>query len=335
MKDIKHARLNELSVFEEAFEVLKKENLKVMKENIDLRERDKHLSLIMSDLSIKVKEQELEIKSLVTAIKLLQDDSKKNHPDVQSAPTTQSNIRNVDTSNQFEVLSDIENDDAPSNEQQGKQGQTTNHSRILSNTSNEDEVVTMPPLNQPPERNKSSQHRGQTHHHTKQPGQSFHDGKRRNSNNPICGTELENPHHKVVKGSTQDSQINQSRVVILGDSMLKHLNTRRMQNGLSSQKVNIKTFPVAGVDQMKHYVIPTLNTKPDKIIMHIGTNDLHNTTPEKLLQSINDLGKIITQQNKGISIAWSEIITRKDDQNLADKMNDIETPTLRYNYVRF
>ena len=40
-----------------------------MKENIDLRERDKYLLLIMSDLSVKLKDQEQEIKSLITAIK--------------------------------------------------------------------------------------------------------------------------------------------------------------------------------------------------------------------------------------------------------------------------
>ena len=47
MNDTKHTRLNELTVLEQAVDGLKKENLKVMKENIDLRERDKYLSLII------------------------------------------------------------------------------------------------------------------------------------------------------------------------------------------------------------------------------------------------------------------------------------------------
>ena len=43
VNDSKHTRLNDLTVLEEALDGLKKENLKVMKENIDLRERDKYI----------------------------------------------------------------------------------------------------------------------------------------------------------------------------------------------------------------------------------------------------------------------------------------------------
>ncbi len=75
------------------------------------------------------------------------------------------------------------------------------------------------------------------------------------------------------KGNIQDHQPNlneqkdksepnpmkqrQPDIVILGDSMLKHLNSRRIQQGID-QKVAIKTFPGAGVDEMTHYVKPTL-----------------------------------------------------------------------------
>ena len=36
------------------------------------------------------------------------------------------------------------------------------------------------------------------------------------------------------------------------DSMIKHLDSKRMQNGLQNQKVTIKTFPRARIDEMKH-----------------------------------------------------------------------------------
>ena len=112
-------------MLEEAFDGLKKENLNVMKENIDLRERNKYLSLIMSDLNVK-KDQEQEIRSLITAIKLLQDDNKQKQPEdrqtafwhtipssfkSRAAPAYQPNIGSVETSNEFELLSDDENDD--------------------------------------------------------------------------------------------------------------------------------------------------------------------------------------------------------------------------------
>ena len=54
VNDDKHTILTELTAVEEAFESLRKENLRIIKENIDLRERDKYLSLIVSDSNVKL-----------------------------------------------------------------------------------------------------------------------------------------------------------------------------------------------------------------------------------------------------------------------------------------
>jgi hypothetical protein len=48
---------------------------------------------------------------------------------------------------------------------------------------------------------------------------------------------------------------------------------------------------------MKHYAVPTLITKPKTLIFHVGTNDLHNKTPEDLISAMNDLGETIHRQN--------------------------------------
>jgi hypothetical protein len=61
--------------------------------------------------------------------------------------------------------------------------------------------------------------------------------------------------------------------------MIKHSNPRQLQNGVN-HKIAIKTFPGAGVDDMVHYVKPTLSTYPDDIILHFGTNDLISKSPD-------------------------------------------------------
>ena len=91
------------------------------------------------------------------------------------------------------------------------------------------------------------------------------------------------------------------------DSMLKHLNTKRMQAGLRDHKVTIKTFPGVGTEEMKHYMVPTLATNPDKLIVHIGTNDLHKTTTSNLIRSMETLGKSIKDQDNNIDLIWSKI----------------------------
>ena len=98
-----------------------------------------------------------------------------------------------------------------------------------------------------------------------------------------------------------------SRVVILGDSMIKRLNPRQLQNGINC-KVAIKTFPGTGIDDMVHYVRPTVSTRPDEIILHIGTNDLKNKSPETFAESVVNLGNSIKRENNEIKLILSSII---------------------------
>ncbi|CAB4023334.1 Scavenger receptor cysteine-rich type 1 M130 [Paramuricea clavata] len=85
------------------------------------------------------------------------------------------------------------------------------------------------------------------------------------------------------------------------------------------QKVSIKTFPGAGVDEMTHYVKLTLQKKPKQIILHIGTNDLQTKSPDALIKAVTKLGEAITQETSGIELTLSEVVTRNDDLQLADK----------------
>ena len=60
---------------------------------------------------------------------------------------------------------------------------------------------------------------------------------------------------------------------------------------------------------LKHYTKPTLATKPDAVITHVGTNDIKNSTPEKGVESMPDLGKDIKQDCGNIELIFSTIIT--------------------------
>ena len=91
--------------------------------------------------------------------------------------------------------------------------------------------------------------------------------------------------------------------------MIKHLNPRQLQNGINC-KVAIKTFPGAGIDDMFHYVRPTVSTRPDEIILHIGTNDLKTKSPETFAESVVNLGNSIKRENNEIKLTLSSIINR-------------------------
>ncbi|CAB4023001.1 RNA-directed DNA polymerase from transposon BS [Paramuricea clavata] len=136
------------------------------------------------------------------------------------------------------------------------------------------------------------------------------------------------PHHTPKTKTTRNLQdpkprsttsAQQRKIAILGDSMIKGINSRKLQHGLK-QKVIVKTFPGAHVEDMTHYVKPTLASNPAEVIVHIGTNDLKNKSPSTLLKTVDNLGEMSTE-SKDVKLTLSEIITRCDDETLADKLN--------------
>ena len=122
----------------------------------------------------------------------------------------------------------------------------------------------------------------------------------------------------VVKRRTSMTKT-RSRLAVLGDSMIKYINPRQLQNGVKP-KIAVKTFPGAAIADMSHYAKPTLSTAPDEIILRIGTNDLKAKTPEAVINAAANLGESITQLHKDTKLTFSEIITRVDDESLTRKV---------------
>ena len=89
--------------------------------------------------------------------------------------------------------------------------------------------------------------------------------------------------------------------------MIKYLDKRRLQHGVN-KNINIRTFPGAKTQDMKHYTKPTLVTNPDAVIIHVRTNDIKNSTPEKVAESMLDLGKDIKQNCGNVELIFSTII---------------------------
>ena len=62
---------------------------------------------------------------------------------------------------------------------------------------------------------------------------------------------------------------------------------------------------------MKSYIQPTIDNAPDRICLHIGTNDLKSKAPDDIANAIVDLAKAI-QSTCGAEVVLSELTTRKD-----------------------
>jgi hypothetical protein len=63
-----------------------------------------------------------------------------------------------------------------------------------------------------------------------------------------------------------------TRVIVAGDSMVKHINGYKMST--KSTTIQVSAFPGSTTLDMPDYLKPILRKKPDKLIIHVGTNCL-------------------------------------------------------------
>ena len=80
----------------------------------------------------------------------------------------------------------------------------------------------------------------------------------------------------------------------------------------------VKTFSGANVHDMKHYIKPTMEKKPDYLLLHVGTNDLKYSTSKEMSVSISMLGQEI---EKNLKLIISEVIPHRiiTHRNIAAK----------------
>ena len=81
-------------------------------------------------------------------------------------------------------------------------------------------------------------------------------------------------------------------MIIAGDSITKHLNGFKIST--TKTKVQVSTFPGCTTLDMKDHIKPIFRKKSDKLIVHVGTNNLREReTPTKCVEEIISLAKAV------------------------------------------
>ena len=95
----------------------------------------------------------------------------------------------------------------------------------------------------------------------------------------------DNPPTEEKKQTKQPTANKISKVFILGDSMVKHIQGWEINMKLDyKQNVYVRQFPGAKINCMNDYVKPcTRENNPDHIIFHVGTNDILSKKLQNLL----------------------------------------------------
>ena len=127
-------------------------------------------------------------------------------------------------------------------------------------------------------------------------------------------------HHHPDNQPDIPSQRN--KITIIGDSMLKMLNPTLIRKSLK-RRIRIKTFPGARFKDMEHYIKPTLESSPDYLVIHAGTNDLKYKSTKTITKEICTLGEQAATSLPNSTLVISQVITRSDDPNLAVKIKEV------------
>jgi hypothetical protein len=282
--EINHIKENKpysIVILEDQINALKKEKLELRRTNNDQQERIINMSCTISDLKSTNRNLEDEKSSLLTAIRLIKSDYSK--LGIKAA------VREVE--NEGPATWKVPKQNARS-KPASPQTEDSNVTSALE-TSNQYAIFTEANTNGQQKQMPTKSYGSEQSQHVRQ----------------------QDP---VVTRRTSMTKT-RSRVAVLGDSMIKHINPRQLQNGVKP-KIAVKTFPGATIADMSHYAKPTLSTAPDEIILHIGTNDLKAKTPEAVINAAANLGESITQLHKDTKLTFSEIITRVDDESLTRKV---------------
>ena len=143
--------------------------------------------------------------------------------------------------------------------------------------------------------------------------------------NNISKTDKHEQYNESESEIRRNTSSQSPSVVIVGDSMIKHLDKRRLQRSITSKphKVRTETYSGANIAAMKHHIKPCLESKPEKIILHVGTNDLCNKEATEIAEGIIEVGQLIKQESRKTEIIISQIVNRTDKAGMTKKITEV------------
>ena len=89
----------------------------------------------------------------------------------------------------------------------------------------------------------------------------------------------------------------------------------KMTSGKNRRPLKVRYFPGARIADMKHYSVPLLRKQPERIILHIGTNDAPFRTPGNMFKELKELRDFILKFLPDVKLIFSTLVIRTDKSN--------------------
>ena len=294
-------------------EFLLKENTCLKERNEKLNEELNNYKCITSDLNMRIKELEDQNSSLTTVIKLLNNEQTDNCGKEPWKAVNNKRKSRIDCrinnihDDVFEVTR-LENRYASLTE---GVSDPTNQNETLSDDWSQQRRQ---PRDKQPARDRSQQRQQDRQQQT----QLQAEGREQQRQNP-----RRQYNRPGKKRQTPESQTGEQkrRIDIVGDSLLKGLKGHKMSR---TDKVRVTTFSGCSTRDMFDYIKPTINRKPDQLIVHVGTNSLRDSSnPTTCASEIIDLADSIKDALPTTELVLSTLITRSDDKDLERQVREV------------
>ena len=119
----------------------------------------------------------------------------------------------------------------------------------------------------------------------------------------------------VTNYISQNHPWKKGTTLIIGDAILSGLREFKMSK---RKTIKVRTFPGATIGDIKFFVVPHLRKNPDKIVLHVGTNDAPHVTTKEMFNAIIDLKSFIQKYASESKIMISTPVLRVDKANASD-----------------
>ena len=122
-----------------------------------------------------------------------------------------------------------------------------------------------------------------------------------------------------------DEKISKRKVEVIGDFMLNNIQVRELSK---LYDVRISYFSGCMTPDLLNHIKPSLPRKPNKIIIHVGTNDL--ISDDNMLNNVKKITELVKEETPATKLAFSSIIIRKDREDLFERIKIINSHLLQY-----
>ena len=107
----------------------------------------------------------------------------------------------------------------------------------------------------------------------------------------------------------------------MGDSMISGIDQQRLS--VRGRIIKIRSFTGATINDMHGYIKPLLKKSPDNVILHVGTNDVPNSTSRTILDNMLSLKSFTEKTLSQSKVCISNLVKRTDNGKATLTVNEV------------